>query len=324
MENIGTFESGMKKYFFRDVLLNENYLRRIGTFETGILSGRDKVGLVNRPGYLEGVSASCNPTYKDGGNIDDLTWETADIELPFKWCYADIEAEMKRNQALYDLTSNDAFMKIVKTWMTDALLNSSLAIALFGDKTSTEARLSHIDGVIKRAITANHRTTIATADQSRAQMITGMKAVEYLEAMIMDAPQKLKNAPDKEIIMSQAFWDAIHYNLTVSKGIYIETQWDRLFNGFGNETVWHGYKVVVIPTIDDISASITGNVLENTPYFAMMTTESNLRFGSVNTTEAGISSIDIWREKKDKMTYADAVYSIGVMVPQSDMVQTCY
>lgn len=314
----------MRKYFFRDVLMNENYLRRIGTFETGLLSGRDTVGLVNRPGYLEGVAAQCNPTYKDGGNIDTVNWELADIELPFKWCYADIEAEMKRNQALYDLSSNDAFMKIIKDWMTIALVNNSLALALFGDKTSSEAKLTHIDGIIKRAIAAGHRTSIDNADQSMAAMIANMKAVEYVEKMLLEAPQKLKNATDKEIIMSQALWDAIHYNITISKGIYIETQWNKLFDGFGSETTWHGYKVVVIPTIDDIISSVVGNVLEGKPYFAMLTTESNVRFGSINSNQAGISSIDIFTDKKEKMTYADAVYSIGTQMPQTDMVHVLY
>ncbi len=314
----------MKKYFFRDVLMNKNYLRSIGTFETGLLPGRDKVGLVNRPGYLEGVAAKCNPDYKTGGSIDNVEWELADIELPYKWCYSDIEAEMKRNQQLYDLESNDAFMKVIKDWMTIALVNNSIALGLFGDKTSSEPALQFIDGVIKRAISTGHRTQVASGDQTMAKMISGMTAVEYVEQMLLEAPQKLKDAADKEIIMTQALWDAIHYNLTISKGIYIETQWNKLFEGFGNETKWHGYKVVVIPAIDDIIANISGNVLAGTPYFAMLTTESNIRFGSINTKEAGVGDIDIWTERKEKMTYADVVYNIGVQLPQTDMVHLLY
>lgn len=324
MEIIGEFQSAMKQYFLRDVLLNENYLSKIGTMVTGVIPGNDKVGLVSRPGYLEGEAASCNPTYKAGGSIDDVEWDIAKVILPYKWCADDVEAELKRNQELYDLTANDAMMKIIKDWMTNALVNNSLALGLFGDKTSSKTELQLTDGIIKRAIAAGNRTTIASGDQTMANMIAGMTAVEYVEKMLLEADEELKSADDAEIIMSKALWDAIHYNMTVSKGIFIETQWNTLFNGFGKETTWNGYKVVVIPAIDKIIKSVSGNVLSGYPYFAMLTTESNVRFGSMNNKEAGISDIDVWFDKKENVTYAKAIYSLGTQLPQTNMVHLLY
>lgn len=329
MEKLAQYALGLKTYFFKDTLANQNFLAKVGTFETGVMTG-DKLGLINTAGYDEGVKAGCRPEWTSHSWGSELTWNLENIGIYKEYCFDNLAAEMKRNQQLYKLQSNDAFLKIVRDFMSNAIANSAVLNAFFGDKSSVNSKLQLVDGVFKQVaafVTAdgNRRTHIvdgSNADDNSAFETAG-NAIKFMRKLVTDAKPELRMAADKEIIMTQKTWDALATDMMVNKGIYIQQQWTELLGGF-KATEWDGITVIVAPSFDVIAASVANNALAATPYYALLTTKSNLRFGSMNNEQAGISKVDINDDVRTQTTLVNAVYSLGVIVPQGEMVQVMY
>lgn len=329
MEKLAQYALGLKTYFFLDVLNNAGFLPAISTFEPGVLPG-DKIGLIDSAGYEEGVVASCNPTWTTHTYGRELTWALKDLGIYKEFCYDNLIAEMKRNQQLYKLSSHQAFLKIVRDFMSHALANSALLNAFFGDTSSANSKLTAINGVFKQVAAfvtadASRRTKIidGSNQEDNSAFTAPGNATKYLRKLITDSNILLRNAEDAEILMTQATWDALADDMMLQKGMYVEPVWKSLFGGL-KETTWQGYRVVVVPAFDLIAGTVQNNALASTPYYALFTTKSNIRIGSVNSKEAGISEVDINDDNRTKTTLVDAQFSIGVVVPDGRLVQVMY
>lgn len=326
MELIGKYGSVLKEYFFTDVINNENFLQKIGTTETGVVTG-DRISMIAGAGYTDGIGGTCGEhDWNKPTLFSEDTWSISDVELPYEFCYKTWEKELKRNMDLYNLSSDAASLKIIKKYIGDALANNALCLALFGDTASANAKLQLTDGIIKKVmaiVSGNASRKSAGVTQTDVYMRTNTNAIEAIENLFLDAAPELKSADNQFILMTQKYWDAIEYNMKFGLKSAIEPQWTALFGGM-KETTWNSRRVVVCPAIDTIIASVANNALAGNPYFALYTTTDNIRFGSSSTKESGVADIDVWENKDLNVTRAKVDYSIGAIVAQSNMIQASY
>lgn len=300
----------------------EDFLNKIGKSYTGVSQG-DKVGILPLGGFTDAVIASCNPTFKSPKSIAKETWSLNNFGIYTSWCFDDLIAEMKRNQKLYDLESNEAVMQWITDYMEKALVESVVAKAMFASTNSSDnvtAGLDGIDGVLTQMLKyvsggqADAAQVVPIATNSKAWGKTGTNSVDILEELIEAAPADVKSSTNAIIIMTQAMWDCVRYDLTINKGMYIETQWNTLFGGL-KETTYNGYRVVILPQMDGVINQLqSGDAWYQKPLIAMMTTTDNLLFGSQSDDEAGIANVDIFNDKVSQTTKAIATYSLGAVV----------
>lgn len=307
----------LAKDFSKDTFLNA-----IGKMYTGILPG-DKVGIMSQGSFTDAVIASCNPTFKTPKSIAKETWSLNNFGVYLEFCFDDLLPELKRNQQLYNLTENEAANAWMTSYVEKAVVESVIAKGFMASTNSSDnvtVGLDGIDGVLTQMLKyvsggqADATQVVPIATNSKAWGKTGTNAVDVIEELIEAAPASVKASDNAVIIMTQAMWDCVAYDLKLNKGIYIETQWNVLFGGL-KETTYNGYKVVVIPALDGIITQLqSGDAWYQKPLIAMMTTTDNLLFGSQSDDEAGIANLDIFNDKKSQTTNVVATYSLGAVV----------
>lgn len=300
----------------------ETFLNKIGKTYTGILNG-DKVGIFSQGSFMDAVVASCNPTFSAPKNIAQQTWSLGNFGIYKEWCFDDLNAELKRNQKLYDLESNEAAQKWITEYMEKAFVESIIAKAFLAStdpSANVTSGLNGINGILPQMINyvsgglADGSQVVPISTNSKAWGKTGTNAVDILETLIDAAPASVKASANAEIIMTQAMYDAVAYDLKLNKGIYVESQWEALFGGL-RETTYNGYKVVVVPALDGIIEQLqSGDQFYGKPLIAIMTTSDNLLFGSSSDEEAGVADVDVFDDKKTQTTNAKVNYSLGAVV----------
>lgn len=307
----------LAKDFSRD-----NFLNAIGKMYTGILNG-DKVGIMTQGSFTDSVIASCNPEFTSPSSPEQETWSLNNFGIYKEFCFDNLLPELKRAQALYDLTQNEA----ANVWMTEyvekALVESVIAKAFMASTEAGDnvtAGLDGMNGILTQmlAYVANGKADAAqvvpVATNTRAWGKTGTNAVDVIENLIEAAPAEVKASNNAIIIMTQAMYDCMAYDLKINKGIYVESGWSALFGGL-KETTYNGYKLVVIPELDGIITKLqSGDKWYQKPLLAVMTTTDNLLFGSQSSDEAGIAELDIFNDKKTQTTNVIAKYSLGAVV----------
>lgn len=326
LEHAGNFTQAMSVYMYLNTFANEGFIRQIGEFNAGVLTG-DKVTFMPNAGYEDAVDAGCNPTYSSGTWGTSDTWEIKNKGIYKYWCSDDLEAEVKRSAKLHNLSENDFFKKFMTRTMTDSLANSVFANALFGDKTSTNVRLQSIDGVIKQVMkfaTNDPARRIALENNSKSTFAEKGSASDTLMNLIMEAPTELRSSGDSYILMTQKTYDDLQVDVINKRGLYLNEQLTQLENGF-KATEWQGVKLIINPNLDKVISTLNGNPLKEVgPQFALFTTKSNIQFGSSSDKQAGVGVIDIWEEKKEQQTYAKVEYSLGVKVMRPELIQVMY
>lgn len=301
---------------------NDTFLNSIGKMYTGILNG-DKVGIMSQGSFTDAVIASCNPDFKAPKSIAKETWSLNNFGVYLSFCFDDLLPELKRNQQLYDLTENEAANAWMTSYVEKAVVESVVAKAFMASTDSSDnvtVGLDGIDGILTQMLgyvsggQADASQVVSIATNSKAWGKTGTNAVDTIEELIEAAPADVKASDNAVIIMTQAMYDCIAYDLKLNKGIYIETQWSTLFGGL-KETTYNGYRVVVIPALDGIITKLqSGDAWYQKPLIAVMTTTDNLLFGSQSDDEAGIADLDIFNDKNTQTTKVIAKYSLGAVV----------
>lgn len=300
-----------------------DYLAKISKTYTGVLSG-DKVGIRSVSSFQDVGVASCNPNYTSINSGSAATWDLANLGLYKYLCFDDLDAEMKRAQKLYDLESNEAAMFVMKDFAERALTEALIARSFFASKTAADnvtPGLDQINGFLTQMLaqvsggTADASQVVPISTNSKAWGKTGTNAVEVLENLIDAAPASVKNSDNAVIITTQALWDCVAYDLKINKGLYIESQWTALFGGL-KETTYGGYRVVVVPALDNIINQLqSGDVWYNKPLIGIFTSVDNLFIGSSSNEAKGIDSVDIFNDKTAQVTRLVANFSLGALVP---------
>lgn len=309
-----------------------DYLNVLGKSFTGILPN-DKVGILPGGGFTDSVIAGCNPTFKSQPSLDKETWSLNNFMIATQWCYDQLDSELKRNQALYDLTENEAANAWITDYMQRALSESVIARAMFASTTAadyTTAGLNGIDGILTQMLNyvsggqADASQVVPITTNTKAWGKTGTNTIDTLEALIDAASADVKASPNAVIVMTQAFYDCLRYNLVINKGIYIESQWTALFGGL-KETEYNGYKIIIVPAMDNvITHMVSGDKFYQKPLVAYMTTTDNVYFGSQSNKEAGIADLDIFNDKNTQTTKAIAKFSLGVVLPSAKDFSLAY
>ena len=307
----------LAKDFSKDTFINS-----IGKMYTGILNG-DKVGILSQGDFKDSVVASCNPNFGDPSAIAQETWSLNNFMIAKQFCYDNILPEMKRAQQLYDLEANEAANLWMTQYVEKAFVESVIAKAFFA---STEASdnvtegLNGINGVMTQILnyvadgSADAEQIVPITTNTKTWGKTGTNAVDVIENLIEAAPADVKASENAEIIMTQAMYDCLAYDLKINKGMYIESQWSALFAGL-KESTYNGYRIVIIPALDGIINKLqSGDKWYEKPLIAVMTTSDNLLFGSTSNDEAGVSDTQIFNDPNTQTTKVLVKYSLGAVV----------
>ena len=313
MENIGNLAKQLN-VILSEGLASENFLAKVGTLYTGIQNG-DLVGTNIAGSFADAATASCNPTWAEGDVMDTKTWSLANIAIYKKFCNETLASELKRNQPL-DAIGSPA-EELIKAQLTESFIQSVVANGFLGYTGSSTAGLKSIDGIFTQMAvmaTADPTKKVEIATNTKAAMNAGVTAVDVLENLIDAGSAKLHAASDQILVMTDAMWRAVSYNLKVNKGVYVENQWKALFGGV-KETEYDGIPVIVIPTLDGIIANMgADDLFYKKPYLAAYTTKSNILFGSQNTVEAGLADVKVQEDFAAQDTKALVKYSLGAVV----------
>lgn len=300
----------------------EDWLRAIGTMSTGVITG-DKIGILPQGSFKDVVKAGCKPTYTPFGSPVKDSWLIKNFGIYKEMCYDDLEPEVTRGMKLYDLASDESARFIMTQFVERAVVESVIARAFFANSDTsknTTTGLDEIDGLFVQAINlvaggeADSDQIVPIATNSKAYAKTGTNAIDILESVIEAAPAEVKGSDKAVIIVTQALYDALRYNLTVNKGFYVSEQLEYLFNGMRKGT-YNGYELIVMPALDSIILNLqSGDQFYQKPLLAFMSTKDNIRFGSSSDEEAGIADLDIFNDRSAKTTKINAVFSLGVAI----------
>lgn len=308
----------------------DNWLNAIGKAYTGIING-DNVGIMSTGNFKDAQIAGCDPEWGTPNDPSTETWSLNNFMIAKKFCYDSLIPELKRYQALYELSSNDAAKAWITAYLEKAFAESVLAHGFFGDVTADAGSgIEGMNGIVTQMLNyvsdgkADASQVTAITTNTKAYLKTGTNAVDTVEALIDDAPAAVKASKDAIIIMNQAMYDALAYNLKINKGIYIESQWSALFGGL-KETTYNGYKLVVIPELDGIMAQLPStSPLYGKSGLAIFTTTDNLLFGTTSDEEVGVSKVQIEDNFAMQATLALVKYSLGAVVADAKGFQIAY
>lgn len=298
---------------------DENYLSAIGKIYQGVVSG-DIIASSLVGDFKSSVVPECDPTWVAGEVASNKLWSVSPIAIYKKWCADTLDAEYKRNQPVDGIEGNDPVEALIADQLTSAFKSTVLANAFYGDKDSTTAGLSAIDGIFTQAVDAVNagqgvRVTVAT--QTRAAMNTGTTTIDYLEQLIDEAPENVKGASDGIIVMTDAMAASLRYNTVVNKGINVDGQWNSLFGGL-KMGEYAGIKVVVVPLQAIVAKMGATDLFYQKPYTALYTTESNICFGTSNSAEAGVADVKIVDDFAAQDTKGLVKFTLGAALATND------
>lgn len=315
-ENVGKYAQKINEVISFGYF-DENYLAKIGRVYQNVVNG-DKISHPISNGFAGAVADSCNRSYDDATLLSDVTWHISNAFLGYKICYNDIEAEFKRaNPVGEGVMGNDPIETLFTNQLTDNFNQSVLALSLFGTSGSTTSGLGLIDGIFTQALTDATTHTERKSEYLTAQTATFAKtntnAVDAVLNMIDESSVELKRAKNKVIVMTDALWRAVQFNLRVAGGqVVTDSAYTDLLGGMRGYK-FDGIDVVVSPLFDAIIASMANgqDAMYGKPYCALLLNVDAVAFGSTGDREIGVGKVKLFNEDKENSTYGQISYSLG-------------
>lgn len=309
----------------------------------------EKVGFVGEFGMIGKASQGCNPRF--GHSIlaaSEKEWDIREWEVAEEICYRDLEGTvaqvaMRTKTDIADLTGTEYTDHILAPRLELAVRKMLMRYAWFGDKTAERisgegnlldsvdpAYFTLVDGFWKRlfalsAAVPERRTTCAanaaaTFAEQKAAMRQNYAAVDFLDALITDAPTVLRQAEGQVVYITQMLRDALDADLKRNnKGS--ELQWSALFDGI-TETSYNGVQLIAVPFLDEIikgCETVGGGKAWNKPYRALYTVKDNLLVGMEGNSE--IADIQVWFDRNSQMNRILAKDKIGTLIADDNLVQ---
>lgn len=343
----------VREIIFKEVLSVEN-MGRFAEIMRKQVNGK-KLALVGEFGLTGVASEGCDPTY--GATVLDTaekTWEIDPYQIAEQICYEDlrgtlVQESLRSGTAVGDLTGTEYMDRIILPRLQLAIYKTVFRLVWFGNKSASIASSGGVlkndvdpkyftvtNGFWKRlydAVTANalRRTTIAanaatTYAAQKSAILTAGVATGILDSLIMDAPQRLRQADGQMILITQALKDALDYDIrNNNKGS--ELQWESIFNGI-RRTNYNGVDLYVMPLWDEMIQAYEGQYTSsnltawNQPYRALYTHRTNLLIGTESENE--IADLDIIFDRKTRMNYLYANDTVGTMIKDDEMFQVAY
>lgn len=331
--------------------LNPKRLGELFSVVTGLHNG-DKAGLIGEFGKVGKKSVGCNPTYVAGSFTNvEKTWDLQEWQVALKICYNDLKStlakyDLKTATQIYDLSG--LFMqKLFIPKLQEALQNMVMRLAWFGDKSAASVAnggsiknasdvdfYNICDGFWKQIFTlatndTTRRVTIAAnqqtsfADQLAAIRVAGV-ATGIINDLIESADPVLRDTGSTGIIyMNLKTKDALDRDIrNNNKGS--DLHWESIFGGI-QKTDYNGVTLITLPFWDKVitgDEGVTGGAAWHLPFRAIYTIKDNMQVG----TDApdGVGDLDINPNKTTREMEIFSSASMGVMIPQDNLIQVAY
>lgn len=309
----------LAKYIY-DAYIKENGIGEIATLFTGVSTG-DDVNVFANGSFTEVGDAGCNPEFTDADVANGKKWTLGNYGVYKKWCEDKLEKELLRNQKLYDLTENEAFMQYVAEYLEQAYNEALVARTLFQSSTSSDyvtAGLSGAsDGLLIQAdklvsngdAEAEQKVTITT--NTKAGLRNGTAAIDVLYDVIDGFSADLQE--DGYIMVNQKFFSDLAYVMRMNGNKWNETQYEEMKGGY-KEYQFDGYRLIVNPYIDKILEQMkSGDKFYGKRAIIFASTKQSI---GVATREGEDSSFkaDVWFSKDDNDVKAKVEFSTGAII----------
>ena len=314
------------------------------TFQPNTQNGDklDGVGAFAEVGLAGGTT--CAPTFNSSQAASvEKTWVLGEWEVPEKICYKDLDATAARTGLLKGTDIADVgetvIAQILSPLMIDALKRMFWRLSWFGDLTAANIASGGkiTDGLNANLFTTNDgffkkfntlvaasplRLTNIDANEQITYALQQSKltnAIEIIDALIYDAPLKLRNQPDKFIMCTQSLVDAYEKQLSGAGTIYTEIQWQTGIDGlqfFRRK----GVDIYPIQLWDSYIREYEDNLTYwNNPHRAVFTTKGNMYLGAPNTEL--VSMFKTWFSDDDQDAKMLARDKFGVLILDDTLFQ---
>lgn len=309
----------------------------------------DKVGLIGEFGMIGKASQGCKPTYDNSAlATSEKAWDIHEWQVAEEICYTDLEGTlaqvaMRTKTNIADLTGTEYVDYVLAPRLELAVRKMLMRYAWFGDKqaavvseggnlldTIDPEYFTLIDGYWKRLFTLVSSTperltscpanAAATFAEQKAAMRKDYAVIDFMDALIADAPLTLRQAPNQAIYITQALRDALDADIKRNnKGS--ELQWESIFDGI-TSTLYSGIPLVTIPFLDEMikgAETVSGGKSWNKPYRALYTVKDNLLIGLGG--ESEIADIQAWFNQDEQVNRILAKDKIGTLIADDGLLQ---
>lgn len=319
MEIKKDFAVELASYIY-DSFIKENGISEIATLFTGVSTG-DDVNVFATGSFTEVGDAGCNPEFKDADVASGKKWTLGSYGTYRKWCEDKLEKELLRNQKLYDLTENEAFMQYVGEYLEQAFNESLVARTLFQSSGSSDYVTAGLSGtsdglliqgeklIANGDADASQHVNIAT--NTKAGLRNGTTAIDVLYDVIDGFSADLQE--DGYIMVNQKFYSDLAYCMRMNGNKWNETQYTEMKGGY-KAYDFDGYKLIVNPYIDRILEQLQSGdkfygkraviFASNVPSIGVATRES----------EDTTFKSDVWFSKDDNDVKAKVEFNTGAVI----------
>lgn len=345
-EEIKGINEALKEEAFTKPSLTEFH-----TIVEGIIVDKQMVILGRLQGLVGAQSGGCNPTSSTNtfGGIEK-TWSPKTISDRLTQCYTDLEGRftawgLNAGIKKADLTNTD-FAEFVVDLVADALMESVLRFAWFGDTDADEvsgggiitdgtnlAYFNKIDGLWKQAFeivtgdadrltaglgTKNAQATFALQKFNTTDT-TNKVVINTLNSMTTDADERLVAKSDVLIVATKSVTDQYKRELTFSN---IAFTTERLENGIEMLNI-DGIKVLSFSFWDRmIKAYQNDGTKAYLPHRAIMLSVANTQIGTETVGE--LSEVDVIFDNVTKLNHFDFMYRLDAKFGIDSEIQVAY
>ncbi|GEM_PF-3608785 len=329
MEITKEYAVELARYIF-DAFIKENGLNEIATLYTGVVTG-DDVNVFAKGSFTEVGSAECNPTFGDANVSSGKKWTLGSYGIYKKWCEEQLEKELLRNQKLFDLTENEAFMQYVSEYLEQAFNEALVARTLFQSTDSSDYTTNGLVGA-SNGLLLQGEALIADGDAKASQLVgittntkawlrTGTNAIDTLYNVIDEFSADLQE--DGYIMVNQKFYSDLAYAMRMNGNKWNETQYEELKGGYKAYN-FDGYKLIVNPYIDKIlEQMVSGDKFYGKRAIIFASTKLSIGIGTRENEDTSFKA-DVWFSKDDNDVKAKVEFNSGAIIAVNDNFVMAY
>lgn len=314
-------------YLAKDFIDNSG-LSSIATMHDSVING-DKLAQLKQGGFEEvGIAEGCDPEYTSAEMADKKPWALGDYSMNKKWCVKDIEPELRRGKALYDLTDDEVFNQFVSDYITKSFVESIFARNFFGSTGSTVNGLKNeTEGIMKQAMDliangdADASQAVAITTNTKAGLRNGTTAIDVLFDVVDAMGDDLKASPNKYVMVGENFYSDLAYCERMAKGCWNETQYEELSNGF-KKTTFDGITLIINPLIDPILKKVDGTLAGKRAVIFASAPEY-IHVGSKGNEKEGYEA-NVWFNQDEKAVKASLDFNTGALIGDNKLFVIAY
>lgn len=172
----------------------------------------------------------------------------------------------------------------------------------------------------KRVAIAKNAGASYAAQNFTAQDITDRTATNILEGLVYGADMRLREAPNKQIIVTQSLAD--QYVKERKAAPNSDVAYNRVEGGIATLQI-DGIDIIPFSFLDRMIRTYENNGTKfNNPHRAVLTTKGNLQIGTEEV--ANLTELDPFYDKKDKVYIVDYAFNLDAKVAQDHLIMLAY